>query len=141
MEATDTALEWREALPTNIRNLWEDVCKAMNTGAFGLVPHGTRTLVNRVAMDLAKAKDSDSLAESVRALRQAGYISARDEERLRVVIEAGNATMHRGLDLTAHQTGVLVHIVENLLRSAYLPQATVDAVKKVIPPRGSGGRS
>lgn len=141
MEATDTALEWKEALPPNIRNLWDDVCKAMATGTFRLVPHGTRTLVNRVAMDLAKAKDTDSFAESVKALRQADFISARDEERLMVVVEAGNAAAHRGLDLTANQTGVLVHIVENLLRSAYLPQATVDAVKKVIPPRGSGGKN
>lgn len=140
MEARDTPLEWKEALPRHIRTLWEVVCKAMAAETFPLVPHGTRTLVNQVARDLAGATDSDSFAESVKALNQRGFISRRDEERLMVVVEAGNAAAHRELELSEAQTRVLVHIVENLLRSAYLPQETVDAVRKVIPPRVPGGK-
>jgi len=140
METRDKALEWQEALPKPIRTVWDSVCKAVAAENFPLVPHGTRTLVNRVARDLAGATDYTSFAESVKALSQGGFISSRDEERLQVVVEAGNAVVHRELELTGDHARVLVHIVENLLRSAYFPQEAVDAVRKAIPPRLPSGK-
>jgi hypothetical protein len=131
-------LEWKEALPKTVHSMWADICKAMSAGSFTLVPHGTRTLVNRVARDLTGAEVN--FTQSVELLEREGVISRREAERLMVVIEAGNAAAHRELDLTEDQARVLVHIVENLLRSAYLPQAAVDAVKTVIPPRSEAGR-
>jgi hypothetical protein len=107
----------------------------MDAGTFTLVPHGTRALVNRVARDLAGATDSASFAESVQLLVAKEVIRRQDEEPLMVVVEAGNAAAHRELDLNEDHARVLVLIVENLLRSAYLPQKAVEAVKKAIPPR------
>jgi uncharacterized protein YutE (UPF0331/DUF86 family) len=127
-------LEWEAALPPHIRPMWEEICEALEHKLFTLVPQGARTLVDRVARDLVGP--TNSFAQSVELLAREGFISRRDKDRLKVVVEAGNAAAHRDLDLKEEeQARVLVHAIENLLRGAYFPQEAVDSIRTATPPR------
>jgi hypothetical protein len=124
---------WLTHLPVLIRSLWEEVYQALRVGSFTLVAHGTRTLVERLAQDLIG--DAGSFAQTLRALHEHGIISRREWERLTVAVEVGHAVVHRQLNVGQKEASALVHIIEAVLRNAYLPEADVDSLRSIIPPR------
>ncbi len=131
---------WHAQLPVPVRTLWEEMDRALESHSFTLVAHGARTLIERVAADLMGVVDA-TFAACLRALEREGYIGRRLKERLHdVVVEAGNAAVHRGFDLKQREARLVHLLTEVFLRFVYLPQEDVDALLEQIPPRRPGGR-
>lgn len=132
-------MEWLSSLPLPVKAMWENVCRAMEAGSFTLVAPGARALIERVVRDLIG--DVEAFPQRLESLERQGYIGRRQKEQLAVVVETGNATLHRELELSREQASVLLGIIETLLRIAYLSEERVNSLKALIPPRRrNGGR-
>ncbi|QRN99357.1 DUF4145 domain-containing protein [Archangium violaceum] len=130
---------WHAQLPPPVRTMWEEVCRALESHSFTLVAQGARTLIERVSTDRTGSADG-TFAASLKALENEGYIGRRQKHQLQLVVEAGNAAAHRSFDLNQKEARLVHHLTENLLRSAYMPEEQVDALRTQIPPRRPGGR-
>ncbi len=125
--------EWLSSLPPAVKTMWDNVCQSMDAGLFTMVGAGARTIIERVAQD--RIRDVEQFPGKLDALEREGFISRRQKHYLAVVVEAGNATLHRQLELDGKQASVLLRIIEALLRITYLPEESVNALKDAIPPR------
>jgi hypothetical protein len=130
---------WHAQLPMPVRTMWEEMGRTLESHGFTLVAHGARTLIQRVAQDLTGVVGT-SFAASLEVLETEGYIGRRQKEQLHLVVEVGNAAVHRNFDLNPEGARLVHQLTETLLRSAYLPQKQVVALKKQLPSRRAGGR-
>lgn len=94
---------------------------------------GIRALLEQIMFD--HVGDKGSFNNTVNAFEKEGYISRVQKEIVVPLIEAGNASVHRGFKATEEQVVQLMDIVENLLETLYIHKKQVEKLK--IPKRSN----
>ncbi|WP_395842832.1 DUF4145 domain-containing protein [Cystobacter fuscus] len=133
MTTLDSGQYWCDLLPDAVKAMWDAARGSMGPGRYTLVAPAARTLIERVAQDLLG--ESGNPGEPLRALKDAGFITHRLRRQLQIVVEVGNAVLHRGLELEEADARLILGLIETLLRVAYFPEARVEALRSTIPPR------
>lgn len=116
----------------------DEVLFSINARLNTLATIGMRTAFDRCCR-FANLDESKSFAVKVVMLGSAGFITNRDKSYLDLLVEAGNASAHRGWEPTSKQTIELFRILEDLiLRVVVDPQGQLSReIKRRIPKRTS----
>ena len=124
---------WRWKLPSEIRELLDEIYTALHHDKRRLAMMGARTIVDLVMTQEVGA--DGTFRERLGALHERGVVSARGRDVLEVALDAGSAAAHRGYKPTADDLNAVIDIVENLLEATYYLKSIAAGVKKSTPPR------
>lgn len=124
---------WKNKLPLPIRNVLEEVYKALQAESPRLATMGARTIIDLVAVD--KIGDVGNFQQKLRELEEKCYVSGKNCEFIAAALDAGNAAAHRGLALNDEEVNCLMDIVENLLEAVYVLGEAAAKLRKSTPQR------
>lgn len=138
--------EWFEKLPHNIQRVLKEVYIALDADSYYLATVGARTVVDLLMLD--KIGDVGPFKAKIEKLVTAQHITKEEGDLVEAVIEAGNASAHRGYAPNELELKHVMDILEAILDKLYIADsrrkalaAQADALKKKIPRRpGSTGR-
>ncbi len=120
-----------------IRSLYIEIIKALNYGFSQLAIIGIRTLIDRIAMDIAVSGTDGSFSKNIRKLQEMNHISKSQLTTLETVLDAGNSVVHRNNAMKMRQVIYSFDIVQHLMQQLYVNVERVVEIKKSIPPRTS----
>lgn len=123
----------RSAVPQDQARLLEEVYTAIEHKLFTLASVGIRTVIDMVFLD--RIGDIGSFQEKMADLHKKGLISKIQAEVLLKVIDAGNASAHRGYTPDPKDVDILVEVVEHLLTAIYQHPTEVAELAKKTPAR------
>lgn len=123
---------WKDALPTDIRSLMEEVYTALQADSRGLAMMGARALIDMVV--LKEVEDVGTFEQKLKALQAAGFLSKTNGELLSAALDVGNAASHRGYRPEPEHVRHVVDIVEHLLQATLLREVVKD-LKDATPKR------
>lgn len=124
---------WRHKLPRELRDILEEIYRALDANCGALSIMGARTLI-----DLLMSKsvgDRGSFPAKLDAFQAKGVITAQSRKVLETALEAGNAAAHRGFAPKTSDIHAVMDIVENLLQSVYVFDQVAKNLRKVTPHR------
>lgn len=127
-------LQDRGNLPLVLRCFIE-CYEAFSANAVWIACIGTRSVLEQVMIE--KIGDNQSFASNLKAFKEAGHISASDETRLKILVEAGHASIHRSFDPKEDEVAAILDVLSNLLESLYFDETRLTALRDRIPPRQS----
>jgi hypothetical protein len=116
-----------------IKELIDEVYIAMHSGSNRLAAMGTRAIIETMMID--KVSDNDSFAANLSEMFKQGYISPKQNERLKIVLDAGHAAIHRDYCPTTKELNSILDICENVIESLYIHEVKAKSLSKKIPPR------
>ena len=99
---------------------------------------GARTLVDMAIID--KVGDAGTFAQKLTALEEQGFVSKRNRDVLGAVLDAGNASAHRGHKFKHEEVNQVMDIVENLLQTIYVLEPSAQKLKTATPARSKGAK-
>lgn len=121
-------------VPTALCKLMREVYTAVQNDSRNLAAMGIRAAIEFVLID--KIGDNMSFKANLDAFQNAGYLSSRQRGHLDVVLDAGNATIHRGWTPTDSNIIVLLDITESIIEVSYLHDKLTDSLSRKIPQDG-----
>ncbi len=131
---------WFDVLPQNIKSVLNEVYIALHADSYYLATVGARTVVDLLIVD--KIGDVGSFKEKIKKLKADGHITTEEGDLVEAVIEAGNASAHRGHAPNQSDLKHVMDILESLLDKLYIAERRqkqladkAAALKKKIPPR------
>jgi len=113
--------------------LFNEVYIALQNNCRRLAAMGVRSVIEHIMIE--KVGDNGSFRNNLNNLEAAGFISKKQAEALGSIIEAGNATTHRGFEPSEEDLTTLLDIAESLYETVYIHPQQADSLKKRIPPR------
>jgi Domain of unknown function (DUF4145) len=120
---------------------------ALNGDLNTLSAIGIRTSFD-IAAELLGVNENKTFKEKLEALEADGHIGALDLERLETLIEAGNASAHRGWRPKAEDLDTLMEVLEHFIHDAFVAplkkkrlDAKAAAVKGKVPARQRASRN
>ncbi|MBK6456503.1 MAG: DUF4145 domain-containing protein [Gemmatimonadetes bacterium] len=119
-------------LPDLEQKLLQEVYRAIAADSPRLSLMGARALVDMLIV--RTIGDTGTFAQKLMKLEADGFVSRVNREVLDAVLEAGNASAHRGFEPSSRQLQTVMDIVENLLQSQLL-HGSAQELKKTVPPR------
>jgi hypothetical protein len=122
----------RESFMT-ILGLFREVYIALRNDCRRLAAMGVRSVIEHIMIE--QVGDNGSFRSNLKSLEAAGFISTKQAETLYAIIEAGNATTHRGFMPSEQDLSTLLNIAESLYETVYIHPLQADYLKKRIPPR------
>jgi hypothetical protein len=125
-----------EAIPDDQAAVLKEVYVAIEHRLLTLASIGLRTVIDMLCLE--QVGDIGSFRAKLKALLDAGTISLSQEATLLAVIDAGNASAHRGFTPDADDIAKVLDVVEHLLSAVYLhPKDAVELARKTParPPR------
>jgi Domain of unknown function (DUF4145) len=132
--------EWLRELPLDIQSVLGEVYAALHAGSRYLATAGARTVLDLLFLD--KIGDIGPFKQKIQKLEQDGHITNREAQLIDAVIEAGNASAHRGYAPSTKDLNHVMDILEAILDKLYIAEgkqeklmAQAVAFKKRIPPR------
>lgn len=117
----------------NINELLREIYTGLQNRMPRLAAMGVRALIESVMVQ--QKADKGSFEQNLKALRDAGHLSAKDSDRLEKVFDAGSAVIHRGHAPTEEEVAAMMDIAEHLLVSIYVNDGRADAAHRRVPPR------
>jgi hypothetical protein len=91
---------------------------------------------------------STSFAEKLDELVSAGHIRVAEKDRLQTLVDAGNASAHRGWQPTADDLDTMMSILEHFVEDSFIAPARrnlldeqAKKIKAKVPPRISRKRT
>jgi hypothetical protein len=87
-----------------------------------------------------KVGDCGTFLEKLDAMEKHFYISLRQKHTLEAIINAGNASTHRGWVPSDDDIATLFDITENLIDTVYLHEDLARTIESKVPPRAPRGR-
>ncbi len=123
---------WMKDLPDLEQKLLQEVYRAIAADSPRLSLMGARALVDMLIV--RTIGDTGTFAQKLMKLEADGFVSRVNREVLDAVLEAGNASAHRGFEPSSRQLQTVMDIVENLLQSQLL-HGSAQELKKTVPPR------
>jgi len=126
---------WRWDLPSDMREMLEEIYRALHNNSSRLALMGSRTLVDMLM--LKQVGDVGSFQRKLSALEKQGLIAPDHSEVLSAALDAGNAAAHRGFKPARDDLNAVIDIVENLLMAAYHLKRVAARLKKKTPARGA----
>lgn len=124
---------WHEQLPWDWKELLKECYSALDSGSGTLAVMGARALIDLFMND--SVGDIGGFARKLSELEGKGILSRVNREFIEVALEAGHAAAHRGHRLKKTEVNQVFDIVENLLQSKVLQEATA-SLRSRIPERG-----
>jgi Domain of unknown function (DUF4145) len=124
---------WRWDLPTDMREMLDEIYRALHNDSSRLALMGSRTLLDMLM--LAQVGDVGSFRQKLTALEKQGFIASNNAEVLSAALDAGNAAAHRGFKPASDDLRAVIDIVENLLQSVYHLKKVAAGLKKRTPTR------
>lgn len=115
---------WVTYLGKEFTELFAEVYISLNTGNIRLPVMGARTLLDMFIVE--KIGDAGTFKTKLQKLVAEQYISATAKELLEVVLDYGNATIHRGYKPTIESVHGVFDIIENILHTEALKRQTAD---------------
>jgi hypothetical protein len=125
-------LNERSNLPLILR-CFTECYEAFFVGAVWIACVGVRSVLEQVMIE--KIGDKKTFANNLKAFREEGYISASDESRLMILVEAGHASTHRSFYPKEEEVAVILDVLSNLLEKLYFDENKLAALRDRIPPR------
>ena len=125
--------DWRNRLPTAIREVLQEVYGALHLNHRRLAMMGARTILDLVALD--RVGDCGNFKAALQALHKAGLISQKAVDVLYAAFDAGSAAAHRGHEPSAQEVNAVFDILENLLQAVYVLDRVAASLRKKTPPR------
>ena len=106
-----------------------------------LASMGIRTCFDIVSTSLG-IDPNLTFTEKLEKLRDGGHITEKEKDNLTVLVEAGNASAHRGWFPNSEDIRVLLNILENFIENTIIKpletkmlEETVATIKEKLPPR------
>lgn len=98
-----------------------------------LVAMGVRSLLEKIMV--SKTGDQGSFVKNIDEFTRLGYVSHIQRERLKSILEAGHATIHRDYKPCKKDVITLIDITEHIIETVYLHEAKVSALNNRVPAR------
>jgi site-specific recombinase XerD len=132
--------KWVSDLDKETADLLREVYAAVDYSLYVIASTGVRTILDRVIVEAIG--DRRTYNEKLDALMDKHYIDEIEAQTISPVIEAGNASAHRGFKPTKEKLNDMLDITENLLekikvapkRKARLAQKA-NALRAIVPKR------
>jgi hypothetical protein len=125
----------KDALPERLGNLLSEVYLAINHNLLTLASMGLRAVIDMVCVE--QVGDKGNFREKLTALCKLEIISSRQLGVLLTVVDAGNASAHRGFTPNESDIGIVLDVVEHLLSSVYVHPKGAAELAKNTPARQS----
>lgn len=123
----------RFKLPTEMRDLLEEIYRSLDAKNVRLPMMGARALVDMMVLE--KIGDVGTFKEKLVELEKGGFISPRNREALYAALEVGNAAAHRGHAATESEVHDVLDIVETMLQAIYVFPELAQSLRKTTPSR------
>ena len=108
-----------------------ELYQSLDAGLHRLAGIGVRTCFEVASVELG-AEDHLSFEDKLKKLVGLGHISLSDKAHINLMIEAGNASAHRGWRPDAQQLDTLMDVLENIIYHAFiLPARRKELDKKM----------
>jgi len=134
--------EWLKELPVDLQSVLGEVYAALHAGSRYLATVGARTVLDLLILD--KIGDIGSFKQKIQKLEDDGHITNAEAQLIDAVIEAGNASTHRGYAPITKDLNHVMDILEAILDKLYVAEGRQQklmtqaaTLKKRIPPRQS----
>lgn len=121
----------------------EEVYEAYDKELLILASVGIRICFDIVSTSLS-IDPNLSFAKKLEKLRDGGYVTQIEKDILAVLVEAGNASAHRGWSPQSQDVSILLNILENFIENTIIKpietkmlEEKVATIKEKIPPRPS----
>lgn len=124
---------WVEDLPSQIVSVLTEVYTALQYDCLTLACSGLRTVLDSVFVE--KIGDFGTFHDKVDKMIQGGFLAGRQRETILAVIDAGNASAHRGFVPDAQLLARALRITESLLESTYIHPDDEKLIKESTPKR------
>lgn len=124
---------WSWSLPIDMREMLDEIYRALHNGSSRLALMGARTLVDLLLT--SHVGDVGSFRQKLAALRNRDVITARHAQVLEVALDAGSAAAHRAFKPEAEDLNAVMDIIENLFQSIYHLDRVANRLKKNTPQR------
>jgi len=119
----------RDSLPERLENLLSEVYIAIDHNILTLASMGLRAVIDMVCVE--QVGDKGGFKEKLNALCKLEIISTRQLGVLLTVVDAGNASAHRGFTPDQNGINTVLDVVEHLLSSVYVhPKGAAELAKK-----------
>ena len=117
----------------SISELMHEINVALQNNAPQLATMGIRALLEIVMID--KVGDKGSFSANIKAFKEAGYISSKQEEVIKPILEAGHAAMHRGYKPDKQDVVQLMDVTESIIETIYINESKIQSLTSKIPSR------
>jgi hypothetical protein len=107
-----------QILPFNIKRIYEETIKAINSNQPILTGMGIRSLLEAICKD--KQAKGNSLFEKINDLVKMGILAAEGESTLHTLRNLGNDAVHEVKPHTPKQLSLAIDVCEHLLQGVYL---------------------
>jgi len=120
-------------IPSRVGSLVAESYIAHYHGLYRLAGMGIRAALESVMLDKVGYKENFGMY--IKAFRECGYLSVRDDGMIDAVIEAGHAATHRGWDPTSENISTALEILAALIVKLYHHEPRAARLEKEVPPR------
>ena len=106
----------------------KEVYLAYDNGLYTLASIGIRTCFD----------NNLSFAGKLTKLVSDGHILPKEKDNLNVLVDAGNASAHRGWNPSSEQVSIIIDMLENFIVNAIVnptKEAKITDLKNTIPPK------
>lgn len=124
-----------------LSRMLEEVYEAYDKELLILASVGIRTCFDIVSTSLG-IDPNLSFAKKLGKLLEGGHVTQIEKDILAVLVEAGNASAHRGWSPQSQDVSILLNILENFIENTIIKaiekkilEKTVATIKEKIPPR------
>jgi hypothetical protein len=121
------------ALDEKIIKLFTEIYIALQNDAPQLAVLGIRALLESIMID--KIGDKGSFEDNIEAFEKEGYISPKQKDVLKPIIEAGHAAMHRGYRPKRIEVARIMDVTENIIETIYINENRISKISEKIPVR------
>lgn len=118
-----------------VEELLSEIYSALQNNQRRLAAMGIRALLEQIM--IAKIGDHRTFANNLEKFEAAGFVSSKQGERLKTILEAGHATIHRSFRPSKTDLVALVDIAESVIEATYLHDSQLESLRKRIPPRSN----
>jgi len=120
-------------LSESITNLFKEIYIALQNSAPQLAVLGIRALLESVMID--KIGDNGNFKKNIDAFEKGGFISSKQKEAIKPIIEVGHAAMHRGYKPQIIEVARIMDVTENIIETIYINENRLSDIAKNIPTR------
>lgn len=127
-------VEQIEELDNILYGLLNEVYSSANYSQTRLFSMGIRACLDHSMVYILKG-DYGSFKDKMTQMVKEGHISARQQDMLETVIDAGSASAHRGYNPNIELLSQMLALLETIIRDLYITSPMLQSLKSHIPPK------
>lgn len=116
-----------------VYDILQEIYRALHGGSQSLAAMGIRALLE--FMMVKHVHDHGTFGKNLTEFQRQGFISAKDVDHIKAILEVGNAAIHRGHRPNRDDVVAALDMSEALLKRLYLDEGHVQQLRKSTPPR------